>query len=74
MLMIKRSIAGGGLRRISEPIGVGLWKTVQHANHAPDDVIDLGEVAAVISAIEDINWCSRFPKRSRGFDLCQNNQ
>src|SRR5690554_283308 len=47
-------VAGGRVRGIAVPLGVGLGGLVAGADHPFDDVVDVGEVAGVVAVVEQI--------------------
>ena len=51
-----RRTAGCGIGRVTAPGGVRLSNVIEGANHAFDNIVDVGEVAAMIAVVEHVDW------------------
>ncbi len=55
----ERRVGGGGVGIRGFPVRVGRRDEVRGADHALDDVVDIGEVAAVAAVVEDLDRAAR---------------
>jgi len=51
----ERGVAGRRVRGVAAPLGVGRGRLVAHADHALDDVVNVGEVAGVVTVVEHLD-------------------
>src|SRR4051812_44901471 len=52
-------VTGRGVRFFRRPIRVGSCRAIQHAYDALDDIVDISEIASVLSEVKNIDGLAR---------------